>query len=286
MLFNSVKQKLGLQFNGYFVIKGFITNEVQKEILTYYHKLNLTADSRVSSYGVYTNKPKEISADKNQEIDAYLTQACNLSLNKHFKDFKIGGGIFLLKGIGENSVSMHQDWNIVDETKHISFSIWSPLIDVDESNGCLHVIPGSHKWFKNIRSSNIDSVFLPLNKVKDSLISIPLKKGDAIVFSHNLFHGSFPNKSNETRPAFCISLYPSNADYVHFLKEDNSVKILNSASNYFLKPLSENQSNKEDILKTIPYKDEYTLTEGRFWDKYKQMAGTRMLRKILHFVLK
>ena len=281
MIFKALKHRIAYQINGYFVIKNFLNNEQQAKLLSYYQGLNLFADARVSSYGVYTNNAKELDANKNSEIDGFIKNICQSSLQKHLSGFKMGGGIFLLKGVGEKIVPMHQDWNMVDETTSTSFAVWSPLVNVDENNGCLHVIPGSHKWFNNIRTSNIDSVFMPLDKVKNSLVAIPIEKGDAVFFAHNLFHGSLPNKSNETRPTICLSVFPEETPQVHFVRDGDTIKLVDSRSGYYVEKLNSPEESPNLVVSTIPYKDEHLLTEERFWKKHKQSFLKIKIGKLL-----
>ena len=42
----------------------------------------------------------------------------------------------------------HQDTQYYgNPTQHLHvISVWIPLVDVDERNGCLHLLPGSHRW--------------------------------------------------------------------------------------------------------------------------------------------
>lgn len=284
MIFKSLKHFVAYKANGYFVIKNFLDNKQQIQLTDYYNELNLFADERISAYGVYTNIENGINTDKNKEIDKFIEKVCWPSLQKFFNGFQIGGGIFLLKGVGEKSVSVHQDWNMVDETTSFSFSVWCPLVDVDKNNGCLHVIPGSHNWFNNIRTSNIDSVYMPLDRIESRLVSLSIESGDAVVFAHNLFHGSNPNKSNSTRPAICLSVIPENAKFVHFLRDGDHVKLIESKAHYDLDKLKKEEKNKELIVSTIPFKDEYLLTEEYFWKKYNQSSLKRTLAKWINFI--
>src|SRR5687768_18065660 len=56
-------------------------------------------------------------------------------------------GSFLVKEKGESSVvSVHQDWTFVDEeTGNRSFNVWCPMMETNEANGNLYVLPGSHR---------------------------------------------------------------------------------------------------------------------------------------------
>lgn len=286
MVFKKLKNSIAYELNGYFIIKNFLDDSQLKTLTAYHNQLNLFADTRVSSYGVYTNNAKDINPETNKQIDSYIKSTCLSSLNQHFKKYKIGGGIFLLKGVGEKIVPMHQDWNMVDESLFTSFAVWCPLVDVDANNGCIHVIPGSHKWFNNIRTSNIDSVFMPLDRVKESLVSIPLQKGDAIVFAHNLFHGSYPNHSNSTRPTICLSVFSENAKQVHFHRDGNVVNLIDSTAGYYVDKLNSEEPKTNLVISSKPYIDEFLLSEDRFWKKYNKSGAKIKIAKWMHFLSK
>lgn len=62
------------------------------------------------------------------------------------------GGAFISKSPGESGVlPLHQDWNLVDETRERSYNLWIPLVDVNEVNGAMRILPSSHNKQKTIR---------------------------------------------------------------------------------------------------------------------------------------
>jgi phytanoyl-CoA hydroxylase len=86
-------------------------------------------------------------------------------------------------------------------------SIWIPLVDVNEDNGCLQFVPGSHKWgMKPEWNEKIPNLNDGMNNVKRSPhvldeqgVSLPMKKGDMVVFDKLTFHRSLPNVTNDIR---------------------------------------------------------------------------------------
>ena len=40
---------------------------------------------------------------------------------------------------------LHQAITMTDESRRPAISLWAPLIDVDVANGCLVIVPGSHR---------------------------------------------------------------------------------------------------------------------------------------------
>ena len=93
-------------------------------------------------------------------------------------------------------------------------SVWIPLQDVTVEQGCLQVVPGSHRrglqpWSK--RSSGtclraIDTEIDPAEKV-----FCPMKAGSVLLFSALLYHGSAGNTTSDRRRAFIISYQEATA---------------------------------------------------------------------------
>lgn len=75
----------------------------------------------------------------------------------------------------------------------VNFGIY--LYHSDESNGCLYVVPGSHR---NGRVDIAAQIASHGERLPGS-IPVPVAAGDVIVHSRNLVHGSFTNRSPEQR---------------------------------------------------------------------------------------
>jgi len=100
-------------------------------------------------------------------------------------------------------VQLHQDWTFVDESRYQAIGIWCPLVEVGKENGCLCVVPGSHRL--NSRPRGFYEPF-PYNELlprleRDYLVQIPMKAGQAFAYTQTLFHSSPPNRSDRLRLA-------------------------------------------------------------------------------------
>ncbi len=103
----------------------------------------------------------------------------------------------------------HQDCGVVnpeaDET--LMITVWFPLMDTDEENGCLKVVAGSHQsdmlthcpGGKRVQ----DNLVIPESEFEvGKAVGVPLKKGDALFMTKYTVHGSFPNNSDRIRWSF------------------------------------------------------------------------------------
>jgi ectoine hydroxylase-related dioxygenase (phytanoyl-CoA dioxygenase family) len=111
----------------------------------------------------------------------------------------------------------HQDNGVVTEEADKTFilTVWFPLMDTDEKNGCLQVVPGSHRGklldhcpaSKNVpKNAGLHIPDTLFNK--EDAVPVPLKKGDAL-FMHKLtIHASLPNLSERIRWSFDLRYNP------------------------------------------------------------------------------
>ena len=75
---------------------------------------------------------------------------------------------------------------------------WIPLVDVDEENGCLHLLPGGHR-----HTPPFDHQWEPDSFVQEldglTPAPMPMKVGDALLIQQHLPHVSPPNRSDHVR---------------------------------------------------------------------------------------
>jgi phytanoyl-CoA hydroxylase len=105
----------------------------------------------------------------------------------------------------------HQDdayYNKVGESK-VRMSIWVPLTDATLENGCLWVVPGSHK--QGLQPYKVkDSGTCRLSLIEDQVdlskaVPLEVEAGNLVLFSAMLWHGSKGNQTDRVRRAFIVS---------------------------------------------------------------------------------
>ena len=90
---------------------------------------------------------------------------------------------------------------------------WVGLDDATTENGCLHYIPGSHRWGLLDRpnlAGDMNGLMEFLNdeqKAAFKPIPIELKKGYGTFHHPLLVHGSYENKSERSRRAFVLNAF-------------------------------------------------------------------------------
>ncbi|KAJ9589695.1 hypothetical protein L9F63_017101 [Diploptera punctata] len=109
---------------------------------------------------------------------------------------------------------MHQDYHYFPFKKHTMVAAFINLDDSSPENGGLAVYPGSHKLgpLKDVGVIEKGEAYhykeYPISKATP----IYAKKGDVVVFSYLLLHGSYLNKSERVRRMFLLQLMGADDD--------------------------------------------------------------------------
>lgn len=129
---------------------------------------------------------------------------------------------------GGAAVEWHQDWAFYPHTNDDLLAFGLMLEDVDEANGPLKVIPGTHKG--PVLSHHAGGVFCgavdpddPLFE-QDKAVTLTGKAGDMTIHHVRLLHGSAPNRSDRARKILFYELARADAwpilgasSYIHAL---------------------------------------------------------------------
>lgn len=107
------------------------------------------------------------------------------------------------------AVGWHQDLGVVEAEADGTdmLSVWVAITDATAENGCLQIIPGSHKGelrlhcLKYAREGfqNTRMISIPENVVGLNRLPIPMEAGDVLFFNKKLMHASLQNTSDRIR---------------------------------------------------------------------------------------
>ncbi len=121
-------------------------------------------------------------------------------------------------------VAWHQDYSYWTRTKPMAhLSSWIGLDDSTRENGCVHYVPGSHRW--NLLPvtgltddmNSIQKVLTEHQKRNFKPVAIELKKGQASFHHPLMVHGSFENRTDIPRRAAVLNVF---RDGVHSDSDD------------------------------------------------------------------
>lgn len=123
-------------------------------------------------------------------------------------------------GVAAGIVPWHQDKSYWAGAKASPvITVWIPLVDATFENGCLHVIPRTHKRrllsHRNEGYSGTGYTQLAERHIKphhQEVVPLPLAAGGAILFNDRLIHSSTANLSKQVRWSVDLRYQPVNQD--------------------------------------------------------------------------
>ena len=138
------------------------------------------------------------------------------------KNILICGTTLFIKNPNEKGfVSFHQDAKYIGLEPHNWVTVWVAVTDANEKNGCMRMLPGSHKEDLKTHEQKFDENNLLTRG--QTIENVPIKKTTPVVLKagqmslHHpkIVHGSGLNKSNDRRIGFVIQSYiGTNVDQV------------------------------------------------------------------------
>ncbi len=135
-----------------------------------------------------------------------------------------GTTVFGKPAFSGKEVPMHQDGEYWPIRPLATCSAWIALDDTSPENGCLRVIPGSHKDKRLRKHHQDDGDHLVLNQAlnadeyhEDELADICLKAGQVSFHDVYIVHGSKPNNSPNRRAGFVCRYMPTTSHFDHEL---------------------------------------------------------------------
>jgi hypothetical protein len=198
---------------------------------------------------LHRDLPKEgfISGSYSQDFD-YKKRASDEIVkvfSKHYErlfvDYQPFGAAFLFKMPSQNSeLAIHQDWTIVDEEKYVALNCWVPLTDVNETNGALQIVPGTHyEALKTLRAPTLPFFFSGNDDVViQASIPMCVKAGEAVILNQSVIHYSRANRSNQIRKAITAGVKskgtPMQFNYKDNSKNENKVEVFEMPEDFLL----------------------------------------------------
>jgi chlorinating enzyme len=129
-------------------------------------------------------------------------------------DILICGTTLFIKNPSEKGfVSFHQDAKYIGLEPYNWVTVWLAVTDANEQNGCMRMLPGSHK--ENLKTheekfneNNLLTRGQTIQNVSlDKTNPIILKAGQVSLHHPTIVHGSGLNQSNDRRIGFVIQSY-------------------------------------------------------------------------------
>jgi hypothetical protein len=168
--------------------------------------------------------PSTLSTDVGYrlEVTQLIGSVYDMPRRGFLDDYRFIVANFLSKKPHNGEVFVHQDPSFVFDHLYTAVEFWVPLVDVDRSNGCMRVIRGSHRLNTTLRPSE---PYFPYGHLADMMYAecmteLPMRAGQALVFTQMLFHSSLPNRTDHFRVAAGGLYVPSEAQLLYVNPDD------------------------------------------------------------------
>ncbi|MFN8263217.1 MAG: phytanoyl-CoA dioxygenase family protein [Chitinophagales bacterium] len=276
------QQEIQFQKDGYIIVPFLNESEVQSLRKQYF-------DTIAQSGGLIQSEDAGINdvitydftfIDKNIE---YKRLVFNVITNvfaphvAHYLDaYKPIIANFIRKKTNAGEVPLHQNWAFVDEKKCTSVSIWCPLVDSNEENGTLQVVPGSHKRFGEVRGPMIPWELENIKQtiIENHLVPMNVKAGEAVILDDSIVHYSAINKKDELRLAIQLILIPQEEKSIHYHfdehKNAKQVEIIEADVDFYMEFNPWKKMDNAKLVKMLPYKPTQLSITGfknKVWGK-------------------
>lgn len=241
------------------------------------------ADSKFITYD-FTFIDKNIAYKR--EVFKIITDFFAPHVEKWLAGYKPIIANYIHKKNNGGEVPLHQNWAFVDERKCTSVSIWCPLVDSNEENGTLQMVPGSHKRFGEIRGPMIPWELENIKHeiIRDCLVPMNTKAGNAVVLDDSIVHYSAINKTNALRLTIQLILIPEEFQSIHYHMNPSvsreTVNVLEADHDFYMQFNPWKQPEGTKTINTLQYKH-HDLSIEEFKRKLyaeridqKQLAGT------------
>lgn len=149
-----------------------------------------------------------------------------------------------LPGHRKSPVPWHQDSAYFSPNcdSLLIITVWIPLVDATEENGCLWVIPGVHQE-KQVLTHEQCGPYLKLNEraLRDRIapVCVPVVAGGVLLMTNLTPHASFENKSDEIRWSMDIryqsAVAPTNARITRLEGEDRGIACYPPESDFLVR---------------------------------------------------
>lgn len=188
--------------DGYVILRGLFSPAEVAEIKAEAKRAlgDSLAERKPGDHGVYVGMAAKSKVFHDVAADTRLVDALETIIGP---DIEFLSDKIVYKSANIDFASpWHQDWPYWQGANKIS--VWIALDPATEENGCLKLMPGSHKAHATHDGDASDGhgfgMRLDQSKVDESnAVSAPCEAGDAVIFHDLTLHASHPNTSGKDR---------------------------------------------------------------------------------------
>lgn len=254
--------------DGYVIVDLLNTEQVNQLKQTYFDLENVRGGMR-TEFDVQFDKQCEITydftfidsnIDYKKMVFEKITEVFLPLVDCYLNNYEPIIANYINKSPYKGEVPLHQNWAFVDEWKYTSVSVWCPLVDSNEANGTLQVVPGSHKRFAPVRGPLIP---WELEVLKDDIIHhfmkpINIQAGQAVILDDSIIHYSAANSTGGLRLAIQLILKPRGVSSIHYYMDNESerplIKVYEVDKDFYMSFHPWLKPKNQKLIKILPYK--------------------------------
>jgi phytanoyl-CoA hydroxylase len=197
--------------NGYFIRENAFTTAEIDSLTGWIDKYVKSHDKKLAKVGTEgISRANEISftshlAAKDSNIMNFVSNDQLVGLASELIDEKVAlywdQAVYKKPGT-KKDFPWHQDNGYTPIEPEQYLTCWIALEDADVENGCIWVLPGSHK--NGLVHHEMTEIGYNCYNGDDPGVAAPVKKGGMVVFSSLTFHKSGPNVSDRIRKGYIV----------------------------------------------------------------------------------
>lgn len=242
ILFGENGQK-ELELRGY--TKGPLLSEEHKayllrELQVLAHGDNFASDES-GTYGfTFHCTFLDTNVDYKRRAQHLIREVFSSYVERSLDGYEILTGNFFIKAPGTGQLMVHRNFSFLEDINDTTVTLWCPLVDVDESNGTIQVVEGSHNVVRQITTPTVAPFFQHFENEIIGKYSKPilLKAGEGLIFDDNVLHGSAKNNSNAPRYVVQMVCVPKDRQcvvyYLDHTAKDNRFELFAINSDFFI----------------------------------------------------
>jgi phytanoyl-CoA hydroxylase len=222
--FRNAEDQAAFERDGYFVRRIFDSVEVEN--------LRGECNQRIAEEALIPNVDTNYfaaldpRADRLRLMTDWSSRAWSAPLSALFDGWQEIQPTVIVKPANGGPTAIHKHPPATDRPFSINITGWSPLIDCDEANGCLYMVPNSQHLLRHIETGF--GGYLSDWDIGESIrvnhsVAVPLKAGEAVFFESSMFHGAFPNQSNTRRIAIATLIACQTEKAVTYRKDKSAI---------------------------------------------------------------
>ncbi len=210
--------------DGFVYIPNFLHESKVRQLKALYETLHTQVDREKGMW----NSMYDVGKAKAIEVSGLIKALVTPELEDMFECYSAPVASFMSKNPGCNGVcELHRDFSVLDENNFEYRNVWIPLIDINQHNGALYALKGSHSVFNYPLPMFQKWPYIHMQQALfEQADFFTVKAGDLVVYADRTLHGSMLNNSAESRPVVHLGLLHPNSDIVYYhISNNNVVKV-------------------------------------------------------------